>query len=111
VADPLLARVKLPSRRSLVHIGIPNHRDALAVYFRWVRQRYYRAHAVTAYKGAPTASSTDIPYPVLDEQDFATSAMDIEFDAESMRVDLLGVGAMFEGAAVGMASPCEIVLG
>jgi hypothetical protein len=109
----LSARVKLPSRRSLAHIGIPNHRDALAVYFRWVRQRYYRAHAVMEYEAAPSAVSTDISYSVLDvydERDFVTSAMDIQFDAERLRVDLLSVGAMFEGAAVGTAYPCEIVL-
>jgi hypothetical protein len=110
----LLARAKLPSRRSLAHIGIPNHRDALAVYFRWVRQRYYRAHTVMAFEVAPSAASTCTSYPALDahdERDFATSAVDIQFDAERLRVDLLGVGGMSEGVAVGLAYPCEIVLG
>jgi hypothetical protein len=65
------------------------------------------------YEAAPSAVSTDISYSVLDvydERDFVTSAMDIQFDAERLRVDLLSVGAMFEGAAVGTAYPCEIVL-
>jgi hypothetical protein len=113
LTGPLPARIKLPSRRSLAHIGIPNHRDALAIYFRWVRQRYYRAHVVMGYEAAPSAESIGTSYPVLDaydEQDFATSAMDIHFDTERLRVDLLGMGAMFDGAVVGLAYPCEIVL-
>jgi hypothetical protein len=43
-----------------------------------------------------------------DEQDAATPATDISFDAERLRDDLLDVGAWFENDGVRLAYPCKI---
>jgi hypothetical protein len=93
-----------PPRRSLASIGIPNHRDALAVYFRWVRQRYYRATGLMRYEAASSMRSTD-GFEVYE------GATAMQFDGERLRVDLLGVGARCENEIVGAAYPGEIVLG
>ena len=100
-----LARVKhsSPPRRSLAFIGIPNHCDALAVYFRWVRQRYYRANGLMRYEAASSTRSTD-------EFEVYEGATVMQFDGERLRVDLLGVGARCENEMVGVAYPGEIVL-
>jgi hypothetical protein len=101
---------KRPFRRSLTYTGIPNHRDALAVYFRWVRRSSYRAHPTMWHDAASSAVSV-IVYPELDAydgQDFSTAAIDISFDAERLRVDLLGVGERFGDEGMGLAYPCQI---
>ncbi|KAF1831754.1 hypothetical protein BDW02DRAFT_571730, partial [Decorospora gaudefroyi] len=89
--------IKVPSRRSLASIGIPNHRDALAVYFRWVRQRYYRAQSVMGPDLGPSSTYN------------GDHEREMQFDAERLSVDLMGVGMGFEG--VGLSGyPGEVVL-
>jgi hypothetical protein len=104
--------VKLPSRNPLASIGIPNHRDALAVYFRWVRQRYYGAHNLMADELASSvesvASLSDASSRVDDERDFTRTRLRVQRDTERFRVDLLSIGANFEGEAVALAYPREI---
>jgi hypothetical protein len=47
-------------RNSLASIGVPNKRDALAVYFRWLRERRFQAGAVIVRDSiAGTSSSAD----------------------------------------------------
>lgn len=103
--------VKLPFRRSLACIGIPNHRDALAVYFHWVRQRYYRAQDVMGDELASSvrsvASSCDASSR-MDDYDLAEPRLRVQSDTERFRVDLLSIGAGFEGDAVALAYPGEI---
>ncbi|KAF2110746.1 hypothetical protein BDV96DRAFT_635342 [Lophiotrema nucula] len=55
-----------PTRRSLAHLGVPDGRDVLAVYFWWVRQRYYRAQTQHVPDSSEYASSTR---SVLGEED------------------------------------------
>ena len=103
--------VKLPSRRSLASIGIPNHRDALAVYFRWVRQRYYRAEGVMradlASSVESVASSSDASSGD-DESDFAQPRTRFQRDTKMLSIDLLSIGAKFEDEGIALAYPGEI---
>ncbi|KAF2830326.1 hypothetical protein CC86DRAFT_367111 [Ophiobolus disseminans] len=54
-----ITRTRLPPpRTSLRCIGIPDAHDALAVYFRWVRQaRYYRADAAMGPEGTSSVAA------------------------------------------------------
>jgi len=106
-----LYAVKLPFRRSLASIGIPSHRDALAVYFHWVRQRYYRAQdvmgdelasSVRSVVGSCDASSR------MDDYDLTEPRSRVQSDTERFRVDLLSIGAGFEGEAVALSYPTGI---
>lgn len=103
--------VKLPFRRSIASIGIPSHRDALAVYFHWVRQRYYRAQDVMGGELASSvrsvATSSDASSRT-DDYDLAEPRSRIQSDTVRFRVDLLSIGACFEGEAVALAYPGEI---
>ncbi|KAL1801674.1 hypothetical protein ACET3X_002016 [Alternaria dauci] len=106
-----LYAVKLTSRRSLVSIGIPNHRDVLAVYFHWVRQRYYRAHNVMRDELAPSVKSVASSCDVSDgddECDFATPCVRFQRDTETPGIDLLNIGAEFEDEAIAFPYPGEI---
>jgi hypothetical protein len=63
------------------------------------------------YEAASSVGSMGISYPELDVSDepgVATSSPDVQFDMGRLRVDLLGVGARFEGEAVGVPYTCEI---
>jgi len=102
--------VKLPFRRSLASIGIPSHRDALAVYFHWVRQRYYRAQDVVGDELASSVRSVVGSCDVsrMDDYDLAETRSRVQSDTERFRVDLLSIGAGLEGEAVALAYPGEI---
>jgi len=102
--------VKLPFRRSLASIGIPSHRDALAVYFHWVRQRYYRAQDVMGDELASSVRSAagSCDASRMDDYDLAEPRSRVQSDTERFRVDLLSVGAGFEGETGVLAYPGEI---
>ena len=102
--------VKRPSRRSLASIGIPDHRDVLAVYMRWVRQRYYRAQDVMRQEAAPVVASTpdSCDGEADEEQDVTAPQSSLQFDAERLGVDLLGTGSRFETEGSVYGYPAEI---
>ncbi|EDU41135.1 predicted protein [Pyrenophora tritici-repentis Pt-1C-BFP] len=86
--------IQLRSRRSLTSIGIRNHRDALAVYFRWIRQRYYIAQTNTEHELVlPAAESVAATCDVADGHDSHDPAatVGIQFDTERINVELLGI--------------------
>ncbi|CAO2655516.1 Nn.00g043190.m01.CDS01 [Neocucurbitaria sp. VM-36] len=98
--------VKLPSRSSLAAIGIPDHRDALAIYFRWVRQRYYRAHALMG----PELADSVCPASESNELHASLSpALGMPFDMNRLAVDVSCVGARFEGEALKYAREIDVV--
>ena len=103
--------VKLPFRRSLASIGIPSHRDALAVYFHWVRQRYYRAQDVMGDELASSVRSVAGSCETssrMDDYDHAEPRSRFQSDTERFRIDLLSIGAGFEGEDGVLAYPGEI---
>ncbi|RMZ74466.1 hypothetical protein GMOD_00003511 [Pyrenophora seminiperda CCB06] len=86
------------SRRSLTSIGIRDHRDALAMYFRWVRQRYYIAQGNMEPELPLPAESVAATCDVLDGHrghDVA-APVGVQFDTERLSVELMGVGASFD---------------
>jgi len=102
--------VKLPFRRSLASIGIPSHRDALAVYFHWVRQRYYRAQDVMGDELASSVRSVvgSCDASGVDDYDLAEPRSRVQSDTERFEIDTLNIGAGFEGDAVALAYPTDI---
>lgn len=97
--------VKLPSRSSLAAIGIPDHRDALAIYLQWVRQRYYRAHVLSGPELADSVcsvSSDELHEPL-------EPASSVQFDMDRVVVDVYGIGARFEGEALIYAREIDLV--
>ncbi|CBX91511.1 predicted protein [Plenodomus lingam JN3] len=93
VSSPLPAQA--PPRRSLGRHGIPPHRDALAVYIHWARQRYYIARG---------HSGTHVPHGVA----AGTAAVTHVYDEGRSMNDLRGVGAQFGEGVVGLGYPIEI---
>lgn len=107
--------VKLPSRRSLRRIGIPDHHDALAICFHWVRQRYYCAHAETRAELALSASSSSSSSPAHSAHGMNDSAesfaplFDMPFDMVRFTDDTLHAGAWVEGEATRYAQDIDLV--
>lgn len=112
---PLLAHrypVKRPSRRTLASIGIPDQRDVLAIYLRWARQRYYRVHDAMHQEAPSSAVCTRSPDDALDVHlggDPANPLPSLQFDAQSLNTDLLGMGSGLDGLdASVLGYPSEI---
>ncbi|OAL53694.1 hypothetical protein IQ07DRAFT_584336 [Pyrenochaeta sp. DS3sAY3a] len=129
--------LKLPIRNSLATIGIPDEYDTLAISFHWRRQAYYRTHD-HEHAGPILASSSRASSPppasgAADEgsQPITPSASvqcDSMFEQASlaaeqvasalgqiptppagdMHVDLLGMGARFDGEAAADEYAAEI---
>lgn len=97
---------RLPSRSSLACIGIPDHRDLLAIYFRWVRQRYYRAHAEMGPKLASSARSTSAS---SEQREVLSPVVEMHFDMARLVEDVFGVGARFEGEATRYAREIDVL--
>jgi hypothetical protein len=58
-----------------------------------------------------TTSSVAAEYDEDEVFDALTPVVGMEFDAQKSSMDLLGVGAGFEGEAVGFTYVCEIDVG
>ncbi|KAH7384700.1 hypothetical protein BKA66DRAFT_441261 [Pyrenochaeta sp. MPI-SDFR-AT-0127] len=101
--------VKLPSRRSLGSIGIPDHHDALAIYFHWVRQRYYRAHAEMKPAHSSSSSSTHSAREANDVAEPFSPLFEMQFDMARFTADTLNVGAWVEGEAIMYAQDIDMV--
>ncbi len=84
---------RLPPRRSLAHIGVPDHRDALAIYLRWVRQRYYLAKAKKNHN-LPQGLST---------------CSKVQFDMARISNDVFGAVGGFEADLMPYASEIDLV--
>ncbi|KAF2853037.1 hypothetical protein T440DRAFT_466049 [Plenodomus tracheiphilus IPT5] len=83
-----------PPGRSLDPYGIPDHRDALAVYIRWVRQRHYLLHSNLRPRFTlPVAANTESRY---------------KYDKSWSTDDLLGIGGQFESEAENVGYPHQI---
>ncbi|USP81791.1 hypothetical protein yc1106_09065 [Curvularia clavata] len=102
-ADPP-ALVKGPSHHALATSGIPDHRDVLAIYFRWVRQRYFQFHeGMMQQDGPSSAASTRNSDDALDALneihglDSGAPLANLSFDAQRLSTDLLEMGAGFGG--------------
>lgn len=83
-------KATIASRRNLQHLGIPDGRDVLAIYLLWRKQRSLRA---------PSSLSSTMRCEVdHDEIDRSESELPATVLCSSIvRVDLLHVGAQFEG--------------
>lgn len=84
-------KAAIASRRNLRHLGIPNGRDVLAIYLRWRKQRSLRAPA--------SLSSTmrcEVDHDEIDRQSESEQPATV-LCSSIVRVDLLHVGAQFEG--------------
>jgi hypothetical protein len=83
-------KAAIASRRNLQHLGIPDGRDVLAIYLLWRKQRSLRA---------PSSLSSTMRCEVdHDEIDRSESEQPATVLCSSIvRVDLLHVGAQFEG--------------
>ena len=83
-------KAAIASRRNLQHLGIPDGRDVLAIYLLWRKQRSLRA---------PSSLSSTMRCEVdHDEIDRSESEQPATVPCSSIvRVDLLHVGAQFEG--------------
>ena len=82
-------KAAIASRRNLQHLGIPDGRDVLAIYLLWRKQRSLRA---------PSSLSTMRCEVDHDEINRSESEQPATVLCSSIvRVDLLHVGAQFEG--------------
>ncbi|EUC50025.1 hypothetical protein COCMIDRAFT_22359 [Bipolaris oryzae ATCC 44560] len=93
--------VKYPSRGTLAPIGIPNHRNAFAVYLLWARQRYYRMHDAMHHEASSSAACTRSSDDAVDVHvggDAPNSLPSLQFDAARLNTDLLGIGSGLDGS-------------
>ncbi|KAF2706184.1 hypothetical protein K504DRAFT_505143 [Pleomassaria siparia CBS 279.74] len=93
---------KRPARTSLRHVGIPGGRDLLAVYFWWVRQRYYRAQ--TEMGDAPLEAATSVRTTEGDWEPLVPLPPPVKPALEddlAARMDFQGLGAQFESSLDG----------
>ncbi|KAF2793279.1 hypothetical protein K505DRAFT_362121 [Melanomma pulvis-pyrius CBS 109.77] len=83
---------KRPRRASLRRIGIPDGRDLLAVYFWWVRQRYYRASA----EMAPRDDEDSVRSTLGDWEPLSPLPPPVKPEARFSMLDFEGVGGQFD---------------
>jgi hypothetical protein len=79
------------SRRNLQHLGIPDGRDVLAIYLLWRKQRSLRAPS-----SLPSTMRCEMDHDEIDRSESEQPAM-VVLCSSIVRVDLLHVGAQFEG--------------
>lgn len=84
---------RLPPRRSLAHIGVPDHRDALAIYLRWVRQRYYFTKV---------EKKQNLPQEL-------SPCSKVQFDMARISNDVFGAVGGFEAELMPYASEIDLV--
>ena len=84
-------KAAIASRRNLQHLGIPDGRDVLAIYLLWRKQRSLRASV--------SLSSTircEVDHDEIDRRSESEQPATVPCSS-IVRVDLLYVGAQFEG--------------
>jgi hypothetical protein len=84
----------------LREIGIPDEHDALAIYFRWLRQaRYIREEAGPELPSSVrSVAASDIQQRPSSQSRISTG---VQFNGASLSYDLLCVGARFDEAGAG----------
>ncbi|KAF2193736.1 hypothetical protein K469DRAFT_712542, partial [Zopfia rhizophila CBS 207.26] len=82
--------VKLPKRASLRHIGVPEGKDALAIYLMWLKQR-----SLSPNKASGTASSVRSSMESDEEMPPVSPRLATRFEEKTASVDLMFVGSQF----------------
>ncbi|KAL6703646.1 hypothetical protein ACN47E_009420 [Coniothyrium glycines] len=90
------------ARRSLAGIGVPDHRDALAVYLLWRREAYYRRNASARARSPSTTCATG---PAAVSREPSSPLLVARLPSVPLAVSLLCVGAGIDADA--LCEPAE----